>query len=251
MKKSRKVLMLSLMFLLIFTGTSLAAKSEVGVKIDGKALSEKGILEKGRTFVPVRAIFESGGAKVSWDNKKKAVIIEQGKDKIVLNTKGDYSYYNKLPMHIVEHEGPKNPVKLVDGRVYLPLRLMGYLNDYEVGWNPSKKIATLDKSQHIKVSFKEAYQKLEKYAGDVKLIYSPHSHYGSSVKSLRDDYFVFVIADLDDEAWFDSNYAVSKANGYIYVISPGQYTPDVFYADINPEPAPSPEILEPNIFLGE
>ncbi|MBJ6364131.1 N-acetylmuramoyl-L-alanine amidase [Paenibacillus sp. GCM10012307] len=48
---------------------------EAIVKVNGKELAEKGYVEKGVTYVPVRAVAEALGAKVTWDGGTKTVEI--------------------------------------------------------------------------------------------------------------------------------------------------------------------------------
>ncbi|WP_051236188.1 N-acetylmuramoyl-L-alanine amidase [Paenibacillus pinihumi] len=52
-----------------------ADRLEAIVKVNGKELSEKGYVEKGITYVPVRAVAEALGAKVKWDGAAKSVEI--------------------------------------------------------------------------------------------------------------------------------------------------------------------------------
>jgi len=48
--------------------------SEVKIKVDGKVLT--GFIKDNSSYAPVRALAESLGAKVSWDEKTKTVLIE-------------------------------------------------------------------------------------------------------------------------------------------------------------------------------
>ncbi len=52
-----------------------AGRLEATVKVNGTALAEKGYVEKGVTYVPVRAVAEALGAKVKWDGAAKTVEI--------------------------------------------------------------------------------------------------------------------------------------------------------------------------------
>lgn len=54
---------------------------EVNVKVNGKSISQKGVLlninGSDVTYVPARAIAETLGAKVGWDNQTKTVLIDK------------------------------------------------------------------------------------------------------------------------------------------------------------------------------
>lgn len=57
---------------------ALAGTGAISVLVDGRALVTDAppLVENGRTLVPVRPLAESLGARVSWDEKARSVLIE-------------------------------------------------------------------------------------------------------------------------------------------------------------------------------
>lgn len=51
------------------------ASDQVGIRVNGKLLDQKGTLKDGVTSVPVRAVAEALGAEVRWDGESRTVII--------------------------------------------------------------------------------------------------------------------------------------------------------------------------------
>lgn len=89
--KLRRILVMIMMLTLLSTGV-IAEKKEIQVDIDGVLLKTDvaPTTIKGRTLVPVRAIFETMGAKVTWDEKTQTATGIKGSSKIKLqigNTK--------------------------------------------------------------------------------------------------------------------------------------------------------------------
>ncbi len=52
-----------------------STRTEANIKVNGRALAEKGYVEKGVTHVPVRAVAEALGARVTWDGVTNTVDI--------------------------------------------------------------------------------------------------------------------------------------------------------------------------------
>lgn len=88
MKKRRiiSLLLASLIMVMSFVGTSLAADDSVKVTIDGKLIqfAVPPTIINGKTLVPFRTIFEALGAEVDWDNELKIAVGEKGNVGIAL-----------------------------------------------------------------------------------------------------------------------------------------------------------------------
>ena len=71
--------------------------SDINVTIDGTAQSYDvmPVIENGRTLVPMRAIFESLGAVVSWDDETKTISKRHPEDKFDKELGFLFAYYYK------------------------------------------------------------------------------------------------------------------------------------------------------------
>jgi hypothetical protein len=132
------------MVLLRTTGTQttipvVEAPTEVKVLIDGVPLTmiDKPFIENGRTLVPMRALFESFGAEVSWDSVNKIALAVQNDITIRIPIGSTRPTVNGITVLI------DVPAKIVNGRTYIPLRFVGEFLGYTVGWDGPSKTVTI------------------------------------------------------------------------------------------------------------
>lgn len=60
--------------------------ADASVYVNGQKLDSDAYIIDDRVYVPLRAVSESLGAEVSWDNATRSAIVEQTEDDIVINT---------------------------------------------------------------------------------------------------------------------------------------------------------------------
>lgn len=113
---------------------------EAGVTVDEKEIKSdfKPYIKEGRTFVPIREVTESIGAKVDWDNKDKSVTITLNGKAIQMkinsedvkidgkNTKVDKDQVPQLTLY----SSPRKETKTM-----VPLRFISETFGYDVDWN--------------------------------------------------------------------------------------------------------------------
>lgn len=112
-----QVIVMTLLFLVLFTGSALAQSSIV---LDHKplALEVEPVVDNGRTLVPLRTILEPLGTSIIWDETTKTVKAQKG-SKIVSLTIGDTkAYVDQTPVTL------DVPSKIIDGRTMVPLRFV-------------------------------------------------------------------------------------------------------------------------------
>lgn len=116
-----------------------AAVKNTTVVLNGKKLAfdVAPIIENGRTLVPVRALFEALGAKVSWDAKTQTVTATKAKTKVTLKVGARAVHKNNSPVTL------DVPAKIVKGRTLVPLRFAGEAFGGQVAWNSSTQTATI------------------------------------------------------------------------------------------------------------
>ncbi len=129
--KKRLFCLLSLMLLLASSAFA------VNLSVDGKTLNPDvaPIIENGRTLVPVRAIFESIGATVTWDNATRTVTAVKGEITVKLIIDDTTAYVNDTPKTL------DVPARLVDGRTLVPARFVAEAMNAEVWWDDETKTA--------------------------------------------------------------------------------------------------------------
>lgn len=108
-------------------------------------------LENDRTFVPIRFIAEALNADVSWDSASSSAIIKNN-DKTI-----------KLPVgsQTISVDGVSEkvdaPIKLYDGRVFIPLRFISELLNCSVTWNQSSYTVDIYTNQAQSVTNNDLY----------------------------------------------------------------------------------------------
>lgn len=102
--------------------------------VDGQTVETKEmppIILNGRTLVPAREFFEQLGAKVTWDNSAKRVIIEYNGEKIILTINSRTVYIGTNSATI----SPSDPApKIINDKTMIPVRFVAEEFGFEVEW---------------------------------------------------------------------------------------------------------------------
>lgn len=111
-------------------------KSGIVVFLDGSRVyfDVPPLLEKGRTLVPLRAIFEALGAEVGWDEATRTVTAAKPGVSLSLTVDSTRALVNETEMIL------DVPAKVVEGRTLVPLRFVGEALGASVEWDPRKII---------------------------------------------------------------------------------------------------------------
>ncbi|KGF29494.1 amine oxidase [Peptoniphilus lacrimalis DNF00528] len=138
------------------------AKETVKVTVNGKELEleNPAIIKANRTFIPVRKLVESSGAKIEWNAKDKAFTITKG-EKVMTLTIGSTDM-------VVDGKAQKLEAApfIADNFSYLPLRVIcEEILGYKVEWKAETKEVILTSQESKKEEVKE---KIEKKAEEVK-----------------------------------------------------------------------------------
>lgn len=83
-----KIKRLSAICIAAFCMMSFAAEASEGAKVyvNGQMLDSEAYIINDRVYVPLRAVSESMGAEVSWDNASRSAYVEQKEESAVVNT---------------------------------------------------------------------------------------------------------------------------------------------------------------------
>jgi len=117
----------------------ISVSPQVKVLLDGKALDfdVPPVIEKGRTVVPLRAIFEALGAEVTWNPETRQVTAQ--KEGLTLDlTVGSREAYWKGPKdgHMVSLEVPP---RIMGDRILAPLRFVSETLGSRVDWDEATR----------------------------------------------------------------------------------------------------------------
>lgn len=138
------------------TGTQITAgtnTSGISVVLNGKNLSfqVQPIIEKGRTLVPLRAIFEAMGATLEWNDKTRTATARKGSDVVVLPLNSTQPTVNGkvYPLEV--------PAKIVKNSTLAPLRFVAEAFGGKADWDGTTRtamITTVDTSKPVAVTAK-------------------------------------------------------------------------------------------------
>ena len=132
------------------------AKETVKVTVNGKELEleNPAIIKANRTFIPVRKLVESSGAKIEWNAKDKAFTITKG-EKVMTLTIGSTDM-------VVNGKAQKLEAApfIADNFSYLPLRVIcEEILGYKVEWKAETKEVILTSQESKKEEVKEKIEK--------------------------------------------------------------------------------------------
>jgi len=140
--KKKLALLLALALLMTTLALPVVAADPVPrVIIDGQAVTfdVAPVIDNGRVLVPLRAIFEQMGAKVSWDDATKTATAAKGEVTVIVKLGSTSPTINGAVKTI------DVPAKLVEGgRILAPLRFVCEAFGGVVSWNQDTYVASVD-----------------------------------------------------------------------------------------------------------
>ena len=128
---------------LVYDGVSHAYnEEEIKIVLDGKEITNldvPAVSINSRTMVPARAIFETAGAEVVWNEETKEVYIIQNSDIVTLKIDSNVGLINGVDFTM------DTPAKIVNDRTLIPVRAAAEALNYKVGWDDATRVVTLSK----------------------------------------------------------------------------------------------------------
>lgn len=124
------LLILLLPFVLVGQPQKVSANQGLSIFVNGDYQSYSGLakMEKGRTLVPLRGIFESLHATVQYDAKQNTIHASKGKTKVWLKIGSKQAKVNGKTVKL------DVPAKIVKGKTIVPLRFIGEALGADVEW---------------------------------------------------------------------------------------------------------------------
>lgn len=136
MKKQTLIVLLVMLLLFLSTGV---IKATPIVLLDGQPLSFEvsPTIENGTTLVPMRAVFESLGATVQWDDYTQMVTADKVGTTIKITLGQPIAYKNGFPVTL------QVPAKLINNRTMVPLRFVSEALGAQVNWDGFTQTITI------------------------------------------------------------------------------------------------------------
>ncbi|MBE7046227.1 MAG: hypothetical protein E7396_02310 [Ruminococcaceae bacterium] len=145
MKKFLCMIMAISLIISSFGMISVFADSDIKVQINGKAcdFDTKPMIINSRTMVPMRAIFEALGAKITWVDRTKTVVGVRNQKIVKLTINSPKAYIDGAEVTL-----DSAPV-IVDSRTYVPVRFVSEALGEKVDWDGDTKTVIID-SDYLK-----------------------------------------------------------------------------------------------------
>ena len=141
MKLISKII-ITLIILTAFNLPSQASTDTISVTLNGTELSfdQPPIAVNGRTLVPLRAIFESIGATVEWDQATQTVTSTKDDINISLTIDSNILYKNGSPIEL------DVPAQAINQRTLVPVRAISEAFGAEVEWDENTRTVVINYS---------------------------------------------------------------------------------------------------------
>lgn len=137
------ILTLSICLLCLFAW-NLSEASAITIEVDGVKLQSDTSPEivNGRTFVPLRVIFEALNAEVKWDDTSKTVYANKE------GTKLDIKIGDKKALLNGQKVDMDESAYISNGRTMIPVRFIGENLNYTVNWNNASREVVLTSNDY-------------------------------------------------------------------------------------------------------
>lgn len=131
-KKRTRIAAVAMALTLSLTAPAVAS---IGVQLNGQPLTfdVPPVVEAGRTLVPVRAIFEALGARITWDEASQTIsAVHPERNRYVILKLGSTTAWvdgREVTLDVAP--------RVIDGRTMVPLRFVSTALDARIDWDPA------------------------------------------------------------------------------------------------------------------
>ena len=120
-------------------GVTFCKNYPVFLQVDGNPVEPDvpPVIIKERTLIPARAVFESMGATVNWDEEARIVEIAMGTSKVLLTIDSKTAFVNGASVAM------EVPAMIIDSRTLIPVRFVAESLSWGVGWDDLSRTVKL------------------------------------------------------------------------------------------------------------
>lgn len=134
----KKKIVILLLLLFSFSSVTFAAGG-IQVIVDGEKQNydQPPVVKNNRTLVPLRGIFESLGATVTYYSETKEIMAIKGETLIILEIGSNEAFVNDKMVKLDQ------PAEVINNRTMVPIRFVSESLGADVGWDPNSKTITI------------------------------------------------------------------------------------------------------------
>ncbi|MBE7045865.1 MAG: hypothetical protein E7396_00435 [Ruminococcaceae bacterium] len=162
--KLKRFVSVFLIICLVLSILPVFADEEITVMVNGEKVvfDQEPVVENGRTLVPVRAIFEKLGARVSYEPERQKVYAEMGTRYVAFLIGADTIYTND--------GGTKTdaPARIINDRTFVPVRAVSEGFGAKVSWDQATKTVTINSKGTNTVKY--VYKSYSSYSQDNTIV---------------------------------------------------------------------------------
>ena len=139
----KKIISLIICICILSSFSVVYAGEPVKIMLNGEIVESdvEPFIENNRTMVPARAIFESMGAQVFWDDETDTVLMYREKNgestSIVLQIGLDKAFINNNQVEL------ETQAKIVGNRTFVPLRFIIEAFDENITWDDATRTVSI------------------------------------------------------------------------------------------------------------
>ena len=144
-KKLLFMTMAGILTLSNISSTKVMAANPIKLVVNGKDITNLSspIIENDRTLVPIRFMSEELGAKVTWNDNARTVLVENGNDSVLLRIGNNLVEYNNG----ADYQISDVAAKIFKDRTYVPLRLVSNALNIGVDWDDTQRTVDVDSNK--------------------------------------------------------------------------------------------------------
>ncbi|KNY30165.1 stalk domain-containing protein [Pseudobacteroides cellulosolvens] len=162
-KKRIFAFVMVLVFCVSFSAAGAEEKIKIVINNNQLKIDVDPYVENGRTLVPMRAVFESLGATVSWDGESRTVTGIKGSTTVVLKIDVVQAYVNS------EVKVLDVPAQIKDGRTFVPIRFISESLGAKVNWDGANRTISIEETiTQTTLLIDGKYRKIEVDGGDIR-----------------------------------------------------------------------------------
>lgn len=137
------IILVTFGILVSFMPVSASAARPITIEFDGRVVASDvaPVLIGGRAMVPVRTVFETMGATVTWDSATQTITGRKADNSVSLRIGQRTATVNGTQRNL------EQPAQIINGRTLVPFRFVGEVMGGKVEWDNSRRIVRISSTE--------------------------------------------------------------------------------------------------------